>query len=115
MEYMRGSQIDWTIHRRRWGRRPPNMIGRRLTATASRRPTADRRPPAADRVNHWTTAIFNASPIFNALGPFSTVFWEPRCVTDDPSEMTTSAKTRQRWNALKMGVVHVNNFSRRAA
>ena len=30
---------DWTIHRRPWDRRPPNMIGRRPTAV--RRPTAE--------------------------------------------------------------------------
>ena len=58
--YVRGSQIDWTIHRRPWDRRPPNVIGRRPTAdrppnrlpTAGRPPT-DRRPtagrPPADR------------------------------------------------------------------
>ena len=41
-DQVRGSQIDWTIHRRWWGRRPPNMIGR---LTTDRRPTAE---PTAD-------------------------------------------------------------------
>ena len=48
IKHMRGSQIDWTIHRRRWGRRPPSIISRQTTADlrTDRRPIAE---PTADR------------------------------------------------------------------